>query len=60
MQNLELFFLFKSITDFYGVISVEDVDLADPSAGQEEALSSLQPGYAESLDILDGRGEAVK
>ena len=42
------------------MISVEDVDLVNPAAGHEEALSPLQPGDAEPLDVLDGRGEAVQ
>ena len=32
----------------------------NPAAGHEEALSPLQPGDAELLDVLDGRGEAVQ
>ena len=43
-----------------GMITVEDVDLADPSAGHEEALSLPKLGDAEPLDVLHRRREPVQ
>ena len=42
------------------MITVEDVDLADPSAGHEEALSLPQLGDAEPLDVLHRRREPAQ
>ena len=42
------------------MITVEDVDLADPSAGHEEALSLPKLGDAEPLDVLHRRREPVQ
>ena len=42
------------------MITVEDVDLANPSAGHEEALSLPKLSDAEPLDVLHRRREPVQ
>ena len=49
-----------SQTNLDGMITVEDVDLADPSAGYEEALSLPKLGDVEPLDVLHRRREPVQ
>ena len=49
-----------SQTNLDGMITVEDVDLADPPAGHEEALSLPELGDAEPLDVLHRWREPVQ
>ena len=42
------------------MVTVEDVDLADPPAGHEETLSLPELGDAEPLDVLYRRGEPAQ